>query len=238
MSESPTIHIAIKNFDKHQHYKNRNPSWIKLHVNILTDMEFMMLNSASKCLLMLLWVLASENDGVIKLSEKALGFRLRDPKFSAKQLKPLISTGFISMQADASTMQADASTILAPASECYSEERRVEREKEKEREVAFSLLKFLNEKTGKSFRAHEGTNGHQRPSANIEAIILALARGATEEQLRGVIARKCREWGESSEMSPHLNPITLFRRSNLEKYLGQREGQNLPAPQEVSDVLP
>ena len=60
-------YIQIVNWQKYQHYRDRNPPWIKLHVKLLTDRKFMLLADASKCLLMLLWVLASETDGEIPL---------------------------------------------------------------------------------------------------------------------------------------------------------------------------
>lgn len=104
----PKIHIQIKNWGEHQHYKDRNPPWIKLHVKILNDMSFMMLAPASKCLLLLLWVLAAENNGEINFSEEELKFRLRDSKFSRDSLTPLIHSGFISVLADASSDLARA----------------------------------------------------------------------------------------------------------------------------------
>ena len=103
------IHIKIKNWSEHQHYKDRNPPWIKLHVKILNDMSFMMLAPASKCLLLLLWVLAAENNGELDFSEEEMKFRLRDNKFSRDSLTPLIHSGFISVLADASSDLAGAS---------------------------------------------------------------------------------------------------------------------------------
>jgi hypothetical protein len=57
--------IEIKNWDKFQHYKDRNPPWIKLHSSILNDYDFLCLQDASKAHLMLLWVLASQTDNHI-----------------------------------------------------------------------------------------------------------------------------------------------------------------------------
>jgi len=95
----------IKNWDKFQHYKNRCPPWVKLHSHILNDNKFMALADASKCLLMLLWILASENGGEVTDDQEELCFRLRKKKVD---LKPLISSGFLVLQAAASTVLADA----------------------------------------------------------------------------------------------------------------------------------
>ena len=52
---------------------------------------------------------------------------------------------------------------------------------------------------------------------------VALADGATVQDCKGVIARKVREWAPKPEMAPYLRPLTLFRKSNFEQYLGERE---------------
>jgi hypothetical protein len=58
-------YLSIKGFEKHQHYKNRNPPWIKLHRSTLSDYAFGCLQDASKAHLMLLWLLASGVDNLI-----------------------------------------------------------------------------------------------------------------------------------------------------------------------------
>ena len=98
----------VKNWEKYQHYKDRNPPWIKLHVHTLNDLEFMTLAPASKCLLMLLWILASEAKGTVNLDLTFLRFRLHWPKLSHKEIKPLITGGFIDLQADASNCYPEA----------------------------------------------------------------------------------------------------------------------------------
>ena len=57
--------ISIPNLDQWQHYKKRNPPWIKLHRDILNDYEFTRLQDASKAHLMLLWLLASQVENKI-----------------------------------------------------------------------------------------------------------------------------------------------------------------------------
>lgn len=88
--------ITPKNWSEFQHYKDRNPPWIKLHHNLLDNYEFSCLPVASRALAPLLWLLASEyEDGVVPLSDEALAYRLR---MSAKEMRtalyPLIEHGF------------------------------------------------------------------------------------------------------------------------------------------------
>lgn len=58
-------YLSIKNLEKHQHYKDRRPPWIKLHAALLDDYDFIQLPDDAKGHLMLLWVLASQMDNKI-----------------------------------------------------------------------------------------------------------------------------------------------------------------------------
>lgn len=101
--------LKPKNWHKFQHYKDRNPPWIKVHKTQLDDPDFMMLSLASVGLAQLLWLLASESkDGSFDASTKNLTFRLRKSEAEIKKLiTPLISSGFFELLADASAVQAD-----------------------------------------------------------------------------------------------------------------------------------
>ena len=43
--------IVIVDWEKFQHYKNRNPPWIKLHTKLLRNYQFRMLSDEQKVLL-------------------------------------------------------------------------------------------------------------------------------------------------------------------------------------------
>lgn len=97
--------IKINNWEKYQHYKKRNPPWIKLHVEILTSRTWIMCDDASRLLAVAIMVLAAKYHNEIPL----------DPEFIKKvanlksfNLKPLIDIGFCTV----------ASTLLADASKC------------------------------------------------------------------------------------------------------------------------
>lgn len=114
---------SIASWDKYQHYKDRNPPWIKLHVRLLNDKAFMALADASKGLLMLLWVLASEDNGCFPEDLGDVAFRLRRECLTRKDLKPLVDSGFIIPPKE---------QTLARASNCSSEtETEAETETEK-----------------------------------------------------------------------------------------------------------
>ena len=107
-------YLKIKNWERHQHYKDRCPPWIKLHVKILNDLKFCSLSRASKCLLMLLWILASENDGFVPSDLTELRFRLRDDSISESEINQLIKGGFLNnckqLQADDSKRYPETET--------------------------------------------------------------------------------------------------------------------------------
>ena len=91
------------------------------------------------------------------------------------------------------------------------------------RQTALRVLEFLNQKTGRSYRAYEGLNGKRKPTASLELILARLKSGATEQDMRGVIARKVREWREDPKMAKFLRPATLFNRTNYDQYVGEQE---------------
>ncbi|MEJ8591503.1 conserved phage C-terminal domain-containing protein [Riemerella anatipestifer] len=74
------------------------------------------------------------------------------------------------------------------------------------------LLKKFNEITGRRFR---------ETKANLQGISARLKDGYTEQEILEVIQVKTLEWKNNPTMSVHLNPITVFRPSNFDKYINQ-----------------
>ncbi len=114
-------YLRVKNWDNFQHYKDRNPPWIKLHRTLLDDYEFCALPDLVKGQLMLIWVFASQNEGKIpqdaKFIERKLGFSER------AALQQMVEAGFLLPEQPASTDAGEpladckqpASTVLALA---------------------------------------------------------------------------------------------------------------------------
>lgn len=77
--------MRIKNWHKHQHFKDRKPPWIKLYREILDDIEWHELDAKAAKVLVMLWLIASEFDG--ELPElKRLAFRLRMSETETKTI--------------------------------------------------------------------------------------------------------------------------------------------------------
>jgi hypothetical protein len=111
--------MKIKNWNRFQHFHNRRPPWIKLYRDILDDKEWHDLDSKAAKTLVMLWVIASENEGELPDIE-TLAFRLR---LSSQQLKTDIS------RLSHWVVQDDINVI----SDGYQDDA-LEREREKERE--------------------------------------------------------------------------------------------------------
>lgn len=77
----------IKNWGKHQHFKDRTPPWIKLYRDILDDPDWHELPGDSAKVLISLWLIASEDEthtGALP-DERRMAFRLRISEAKLKQ---------------------------------------------------------------------------------------------------------------------------------------------------------
>lgn len=111
----------VKNWERFQHYRDRNPPWIKLHFELLSSSDWVALDDASRVLAIACMLIASRNNGNVPSDPHYMlrvAYLNRLPKF-----KPLIDCGFLEIpQADASVLQADARP------ETYSKKEETEKE--------------------------------------------------------------------------------------------------------------
>ena len=68
--------MKIKNWSKFQHFKDRKPPWIKLYRDVLDDMQWYELDPLASKVLVMCWLIASEDEGRLP-NAKILAFRLR-----------------------------------------------------------------------------------------------------------------------------------------------------------------
>ncbi|RWO68952.1 MAG: hypothetical protein EOS17_16790 [Mesorhizobium sp.] len=113
MSDQPARY-KVKNWEQFQHYRDRNPPWIKLHFAILASEDWVMLDDASRVLMFACMLVASKNEGMVPNNPaylKRVAYLNRTPNFN-----PLISCGFLEIPlADASALQAHARAVQADA---------------------------------------------------------------------------------------------------------------------------
>jgi hypothetical protein len=114
--------MRIKHWNKFQHFKDRKPPWVKLYRDLLDDLDWHELDAQASKVLVMLWLIASEDEGRIPPT-KTLAFRLR---MTEKQTNDCLNKLSHWLEQD------DINTI----SERYQDDSlETEREKEKEKEA-------------------------------------------------------------------------------------------------------
>lgn len=125
-------YFSCHNLSKFQHYKKRNPPWIKLHQDILENYEFAELSDSTKHHLCMIWLLAARLENRLPYDVAWISKRINAR--TKVDLQGLVSAGFLVMEQSASTMLARCKQ------NANAEERRDrgETETETETEVNFS----------------------------------------------------------------------------------------------------
>ena len=143
--------LIPKNWESFQHYKDRSPTWIKLHKNLLDDMAFQRLPVGARALAPMLWLLASESvQGVFNGSTEELSFRLRqNEKEISVALEALINSGFFILYQDASNPLADCYTTSNVLVQLGSPEKRRE-----EKEIDTDLPEGVSPSVWQDFKKH------------------------------------------------------------------------------------
>lgn len=86
-------YLTVKNWREFQHYKKRDPIWIKLHRALLEDYQFAALKDKTKAHLVMIWLIAASNDGRVPHDAKFIGSRINanDPV----DLDAILAAGFL-----------------------------------------------------------------------------------------------------------------------------------------------
>ena len=85
--------FSVKNWNEFQHYKDRNPPWIKLHNHLLDDYNFEMLSDSAKGHLLCIWMLASRTKNEMPLDEKWISKKIGSS--TKVNINDLIDAGFL-----------------------------------------------------------------------------------------------------------------------------------------------
>jgi hypothetical protein len=96
-------YIVIPNWDEFQHYKDRAPAWIKLHLNLLGNDAWLDLSPEDRCVLITIWMLTGRyGNGRVKadygwiMQQAKVGYGPR-----SRNLERLNHAGFITFSASA-----------------------------------------------------------------------------------------------------------------------------------------
>lgn len=133
--------IRIKNWSKFQHFKDRRPPWVKLYRDLLDDRDWHKLDGEAAKMLVNLWLIGSESDGLLPSIED-LAFRLRVSEQHVDKCLKKLSDWLISerYQDDINVSQQNSATefgktvadIEVPLRERDREETETETEKRRE----------------------------------------------------------------------------------------------------------
>lgn len=115
--------IQIKGWSHFQHFKDRRPPWIKLYRELLDDVDWHELDPKAAKALVMFWLIASENDGMLP-DAKTLAFRLRTSEDNIKLLISKLSHWLVQ----------DDINVISTRYQGDTPERETEREKEAEKE--------------------------------------------------------------------------------------------------------
>ena len=87
-------YLSIKNLTKYQHYKNRNPPWVKLYYAILDDYLFLALSHEAQLLYLKLLLIASRTNNEIPADRDYLEKVCRC-RVGKQTLNELLNMGFL-----------------------------------------------------------------------------------------------------------------------------------------------
>ena len=102
----------------------------------------------------------------------------------------------------------------------------VEQEEKKDTfsEDCATIIRYLNEKTGKNYK--------HSTKATRQSIHARMKEGFTVDDFKAVIDIKTAQWLKDSKMNSYLRPETLFG-TKFEGYLNEAPRQSIEKPQEI-----
>jgi 5-methylcytosine-specific restriction endonuclease McrA len=102
------MRLIPKGWRDFQHYKDRNPPWIRLHRTLLDNKEFNAMHPMACKVLVLLWLVAADSaEGTIDDDPDALAFRLRLPLKDVKQALEIVKREGFLLPSDAAEDEED-----------------------------------------------------------------------------------------------------------------------------------
>jgi len=125
--------IEVTHWDRFQHYRDRNPPWVKNYIQLLHDSNYLSLTGHQRAVLHGLWLEYAASNRQVRAEVRLLTFRL-SLKVSLATLAVLESAGFIRIV---------ASRPLA--SRARSRETEAEAEKSKARQRTGQDMELLGE---------------------------------------------------------------------------------------------
>ena len=163
--------LRIKNWEKFQHYKHRDPPWIRLYRGLLNDREWHNLDGDAAKALVMCWLIASEREGALP-EPKDLAFRLR---ITEKQLASIVLKLSHWVEQVASTALAERGQHALPETETETE---TETEQKDSGAVASATRPVVDEDFEKFWKAYPKREGGNPKTPARKSFLTALKAGA------------------------------------------------------------
>jgi hypothetical protein len=224
--------MRIKNWDRFQHFKDRKPIWIKLYRDLLDDLNWHELDPKSAKALVMIWLIASEDLGILP-ETKTLAFRLR---MSEKETKEVITRLSSWLEQDDINAISDGYQVDMP------EKRREETDKEKEIEAP----EGVSQQVWDSFVKQRKTKKAQVTQLVIDGIQKQahIAGWTLEDALNEVVVRNWQsfkaEWVAKPENKADQVFTTVpsrFERDPALIAVEQKLKEGVPMPPEIKLAL-
>lgn len=145
----PDEYVVVRNWRRFQHYKERNPPWIKNHVELLHSDNYLRLTGEQRAILHGLWLEYSSSHCQLAADTSSLSRRL-NLRVTRAQLERLQYYGFIEIALAPSVQHASATRAREEA----------EAEAEQKTEIqtkAFGPLEARYAENGKASRPEDFT---------------------------------------------------------------------------------
>ncbi|WP_313235841.1 conserved phage C-terminal domain-containing protein [Sporosarcina ureae] len=119
----------------------------------------------------------------------------------------------------------DCTNVVRPITKELKELRKIKNKElvEKPLDVTHFVIAYLNEKTGKQFKATS--------AATKKFINARVKEGYTQQDFVQVIELKVSQWNNNPEYRAYLRPSTLFNPTNFENYLNEQPAVPVQATQ-------
>ena len=172
-------YLSVVNLAKYQHYSKRNPPWVKLHREAMTDYTLRSFTVPTRFLFAMLWLIASENGNRIPYDMKWLGERIGMSVTDALLL-PLLTSQLLT------TTSPSVSVSVSPLSLTENSNMLADCEQDARKMLAEELTDFAAfweaypRKEGRKAAQKAWRNAKDKPA--ISDIIQAIKRAQTTDQ--------------------------------------------------------
>jgi hypothetical protein len=133
-------YIWIPRWDEFQHYKDRQPPWIKVYTRLLHDDDYLNLSGHRRSILHGLWLVFASSSRRVRLDSRSLSARLQI-RITSEDLKALNRAGFVEVVASRTLAERLQDARPETETETETETKAVQTDS---RDVAVTALDSIN----------------------------------------------------------------------------------------------